>query len=338
MSNASEGTKPNLAQIAKDAGVSAATVSRVINGRAGVAEQTRETIERLLDQYGYTKALATTKTSRTVEFVISSLENNGSFELAKELVYQARDFEVGVTVTRMNGIDDADACFRGIIDRNPLGVVTLMSSVPETCTRLLRSRDIPYVIINSYGRIHDDMLGIDIDNWRGGYDATRRLLDLGHTRIGVITGPKDRQSSTARLSGYEAALRQAGIDFDQTLVAAGDYTAHTGYLAANTLLDMQDPPTAIFCFNDLMAVSLYKAAQEHALSIPEDLSVIGFDDVYPAEYLSPALTTIRQPFAMIAKRALRLVCEARDTTPEEYSIILPTHLVERESAAPPPRR
>lgn len=328
-------TRASLNQIAAKAGVSAATVSRVINGRAGVAERTRAAVESLLVEYGYSKPLASTKTSRNVEFVIASLENNGSFELAKELVYQARDFEVGVTVTRMNGEDDADECFRGIIDRNPLGVITLLSALPDAATALLRSRDIPHVIINAYGRVQDDTLGIDIDNWRGGFNATQHLIELGHTRIGAITGPRDRQSSTARLSGYMAALRQADIEADPALIAPGDYTSDTSYTAACRLLDLDEPPTAAFCFDDLMAVSLYRAAQERGVAIPDDLSVVGFDDTYPAPYLCPALTTIRQPFALIAKRALRLICDARDGTLEERCIILPTQLIERASTAPP---
>lgn len=330
-----EGGKATLNQIAADAGVSVATVSRVINGRPGVAEKTRLTIERLLDKYGYSKSLTSTKTSRTVEFVISSLENNGSFELAKELVYQSRDFEVGIVVTRMDSENDADECFRGIIDRNPMGVITLLSMVPPACIRLLKSRDIPYVIINSYGHLPADTLGIDIDNWRGGFNATQHLIDLGHTRIGVITGPRNRQSSTARLSGYEAALRQAGIEPDPALAAAGDYTSETSYEAANQLLDLDEPPTAVFCFDDLMAVSLYKATQEHGLTIPDDLSVVGFDDTYPSPYLSPSLTTIRQPFPLIARNALRMICGTRDDALEEYNIILPTQLIERQSTAAP---
>lgn len=332
---ADDSGRASIVQIAQDAGVSAATVSRVINGRPGVADKTRETIERLLVEYGYKKPLASTKTSRTVEFVISSLENNGSFELAKELVYQSRGFDVGIVITRMKDENDADECFRGIIDRNPLGVITLLSAMPDKCVRLLRSRGIPFVIINSYGHLDPNMLGIDIDNWRGGFNATQHLIDLGHTRIGVITGPANRQSSTARLSGYEAALRQAGIEPDPGLEICGSYTSDDSYRAANRLLELEQIPTAVFCFDDLMAVSLYKAAQEHGVSIPEDLSVIGFDDTYPAPYLSPSLTTIRQPFEMMAKKALRLVCDARDGEIEEPNVILPTQLVVRDSTTTP---
>ncbi|NMM94537.1 LacI family DNA-binding transcriptional regulator [Bifidobacterium oedipodis] len=327
--------KAKLAEIAAEAGVSVATVSKVINGRSGVAEQTRTTIERLLSTHGYSKSLASTKTSRTIEFVIASLENNGSFELAKELVYQARDFSVGITVTRLDGPQDTDECFRDIIDRNPMGVITLLSTMPQRGAELLKSRNIPYVTINSYGQISDDLLGIDIDNWCGGFDATQHLITLGHTRIGAITGPTDRQSSTARLSGYEAALGKAGLTCDPQLVAEGDYTSEAGYRAAIQLLELDEPPTAIFCFDDLMAVSLYKAAQERGISIPDDLSVIGFDDTYPSPYLSPALTTVRQPFDLIARKALKMVCESRDDTLEDRYIILPTHIVQRESTSSP---
>lgn len=335
-----ESRKVRLSQIADEAGVSPATVSKVVNGRSGVADDTRRLIEELLVQYGYSKPLVSTKTSRTVEFVVSSLENNGSFELSKELVYQARDFGVGVGVTRLLGESDVSDCFLEIIDRNPMGVITLLSAMPEEGARLLDSRGIPYVVINSYGRVNEGLLGIDVDNWRGGYEATQHLLDLGHTRIGAITGPTDRHSSTARLSGYEAALRQAGLDMNPDLVREGDYTSENGYQASCELLDLDEPPTAVFCFDDLMAVSLYKAAQERGISIPAELSVVGFDDTYPSPYLSPALTTIRQPFELIARKALKMVCEARDEELDHSDryLILPTQLIERESAAVPRAR
>ncbi|OZG65956.1 LacI family DNA-binding transcriptional regulator [Bifidobacterium eulemuris] len=335
MSTDTSTRKAKLAQIAEEADVSLSTVSKVVNGRSGVAEQTRKTIEKLLDKYGYSKSLASTKTSRSIEFVIASLENNGSFELAKELVYQAREFHVGITVTRLEGSFDVDECFRDIIDRNPMGVVTLLSTMPQEGAKLLESRNIPYVTINSYGQINDELLGIDIDNWRGGFDATQHLIDLGHTRIAAITGPADRQSSTARLSGYEAALGKAGLPVDRRLVVEGDYTSQTSYHAAIQLLELDEPPTAVFCFDDLMAVSLYKAAQERGFSIPNDLSVIGFDDTYPSPYLSPALTTVRQPFDLIARKALKMVCEARDNALEDRYIILPTQIVHRESTMAP---
>lgn len=327
--------KAKLAEIAQEAGVSTATVSKVVNGRSGVAEETRNLIERLLDKYGYSKPLASTKTARTIEFVVSSLENNGSFEIAKELVYQAREQHIGIAITRLEGSADADACFRDIIDRNPMGVMMLLSTIPEEAIRLLESRSIPYVVINAYGKISDNQLGIDIDNWRGGFEATQHLIEQGHTRIGAITGPKDRQSSIARLSGYHAALRKAGIDADPKLAVEGNYTSDDGYRAACELLDLDagERPTAVFCFDDLMAVSLYKAAQEHRLSIPEDLSIIGFDDTYPALYLSPALTTIRQPFAQIAGRAISMICDIRDNSLEERYVILPVQLIERDSVA-----
>lgn len=327
--------KAVLTTIAQEAGVSAATVSKVVNGRPGVAEQTKQRIEELLDQYGYNKPLVSTKISNNIEFVVSSLENNGSFELARELIYTAREFQVGITITHLLGHDDADACFREIIDRNPMGVITLIPSLPEEACRLLESRSIPYVIINSYGSVHPEALGIDIDNWRGGFDATDHLIKLGHRRIGVITGPTDRQSSIARLSGYSAALHKAEIPLQQQYIQEGDYTSETGYDAARALLDLDTPPTAIFCFDDLMAVSLYKAAQERNIQIPQELSVIGFDDTYPSAYLSPALTTIKQPFDLIARKAIKMVCDSRDDTLEDRYLILPIQLIQRASTAEP---
>jgi LacI family transcriptional regulator len=324
-----------VTDIAQAAGVSIGTVSKVINGRRGVSTATREKVEKILTTIGYEKPLVTTKTNQTIEFVVSSLENNGSFELVRELTYEAQNDLIGVTVNRLQSTDDPKQQFAAILDRNPLGVVLLLAGKLDKERQLLASRNVPCIVINPVRRLDDRTITIDIDNWSGGILATHHLIELGHKRIGAITGPSDAVSSITRLAGYETALKQAGITLDPQLVQEGDYLSDTSYSAACKLLDLENPPTAVFAFNDLSAVSLYKAAGERGIKIPEQLSVVGFDDVFPAQYLSPELTTVHQPFRLIARKAIEMILDHRSGQLEERTAILPTRLVVRGSTDSP---
>ena len=154
---------------------------------------------------------------------------------------------------------------------------------------------------------------IGSDNYGGGYEATRYLIDLGHRRIAHIQGPLKHQCSHDRYQGYCDALREAGIEPDPALVLQGDFMPPSGRACAHTLLSLADPPTAIFASNDYMAYGVMAAAEEHGLSIPDELSVIGFDDTYPSALMQPPLTTIRQPFFDMGKRAIELMLSLLET-------------------------
>lgn len=342
---AKEGSaKLHIADIAKLAGVSAATVSKVINGREGVSAATRRRVEKLLEQHGYRKPLPTTKTSSTIELVVKAVENNGTIEMIRHATVYAREFHIGITVSATGTTDRTDGvrkgigeCLRGAFDRNPLGVILLLSDITPEEEKLLVSRGIPYVIIDPVGQVGVDTLGVGIDNWTSGLIATEHLTGLGHRRIGAITGPEDSQSSQARLSGYETALKRAGIPIDEELIQIGDYEPDRAFEAASKLLDLprDKRPTAIFAFNDLSAVSVYKAARQRGISLPDELSVVGFDDVYPAAYMHPALTTVTQPFELIARRAIDLILDARGEGRMQHYQILPTQLKVRDSCVAP---
>lgn len=337
-------SRPKVSDIAQAAGVSPATVSKVINGRNGVSDETRDRVELLLEEAGFRKKLPTTKTMRSIELVVNEMTNNGSVEMVKEATSYARDFGIGITVS-CAGPDseehatrnEASSCLRSAIERNPLGVILLLSNISSAEESLLQTRNIPYVIVDPVGQVSADALGVGIDNWTGGMLATQYLISLGHRRIAVITGPINSQSSQARLSGYMAALQKNGISADPHLIKVGDYVSDKAYKAACDLLEMreQDRPTAIFAFNDLGAINVYRAARQHGISLPEQLSIIGFDDVYPAASMCPSLTTIRQPFDLIARQCIDLILEAREGKVEQNYFILPTQLVERESCTSP---
>lgn len=326
--------KIRVTDIARRAKVSPATVSKVINGRQDVASSTRTLVEKVMKDVGFSKPLVQTKTMQTIEVIVAYMENNGTIELTREATRLGEEYSVGITVSQASKVSRGDI-YRRVIDRNPLGVILQLNRMPNKDAALLSSRNIPFVIIDPVSDVSADQLSVGIDNWSAGFDATNHLVELGHKRIAAITGLKDARSSIGRYAGYTAALEQAGISVDPKLVKNGNFLSETGYTAACELLDSKNPPTAIFCFNDLTAVSTYRAAYERHLRIPEDLSVVGFDNVYPSAYLAPALTTVNQPFDMITRRAFELIFAARAGKIDQRHIVLPTRLVVRGSTAAP---
>jgi LacI family xylobiose transport system transcriptional regulator len=202
----------------------------------------------------------------------------------------------------------------------------------------LQTRGIPYVVVDPTGEPVHDTPSVGATNWSGGLAATRHLLGLGHRRIGLITGPVEILCSRARLDGYRAAMDEAGVPIDPALIRNGRFHVQEGVEHGRALLRLPDPPTAIFAGNDLQAFGVYQAAREARLHIPEELSVVGFDDLPVAEWVGPPLTTVRQPLAQMAVTAARLVLAmARGEQPSQTRLELATELIVRDSTAPPRR-
>ena len=200
----------------------------------------------------------------------------------------------------------------------------------------LRSRGIPLVILDPTGEPLHDTPSIGATNWNGGLAATRHLLGLGHRRIAVIGGPERILCSRARMDGFRAAMDAAGVPIDPELTSHGPFQAAEGVRRGRALLRRPDPPTAIIAGNDLQALGVYQAAREARLHIPEDLSVVGFDDLPVAQWVGPPLTTVRQPLIEMAVAAAELVLTlARGEQPVLTRVELATELVVRESTAPP---
>jgi DNA-binding LacI/PurR family transcriptional regulator len=178
--------------------------------------------------------------------------------------------------------------------------------------------------------------GVTATNHEGEAEATRYLLALGHRRLGFVAGPPTHASSQERLDGFRAALAAAGIPHDPGLVAPGRNDRDSGLLAGRLLLALAEPPTAIVANNDLEAIGVLRAAREAGVRVPDDLSVVGFDDAPPAAHAHPPLTTVRQPLAEMGRRAAEmLIAWVEGTPPEPPRVVLPTRLVLRESCAPP---
>ncbi|MDQ0599573.1 LacI family xylobiose transport system transcriptional regulator [Streptomyces canus] len=328
-----------LAEIAREAGVSAPTVSKVLNGRADVAPATRTRVEELLRAHGYRRRRAEASRSPLIDLVFHELESAWAMEVIRGVENVARDAGLSVVLSESAGrLTPGRTWADQVAARRPHGVILVLSGLDESQRALLTSRAIPFVVMDPAGDPGADVPSIGATNWQGGLAATRHLVDLGHTRIGAISGPSRMMCSRARIDGYRAALETAGLPVDPALIKNGDFHHEAGYRLGLELLRRPDRPTAVFAGNDLQALGLYEAARELGLRIPEDLSVVGFDDLPVAPWVGPPLTTVRQPLTEMAEAAAKLVLDlARaEGTPAATRVELATSLVVRSSTAGPP--
>jgi LacI family transcriptional regulator len=197
----------------------------------------------------------------------------------------------------------------------------------------------PIVIVDPLLPLSERVPCVSVGHRAGAEDAMRHLLELGHRRIGAVTGPPGWVATEARREGYRAALAGAGIAHDPQLEVASDFERAAGASAAAVLLSLPDPPTAIFAFNDAIAVGTMRAAHERGVRVPEDLSVIGFDDIAYAQMVGPMLTTVRQPLSELGRTAVNLLLRLRERpSSDPRQIELSTRLVVRDTTAPPRRR
>jgi LacI family xylobiose transport system transcriptional regulator len=330
-----------IAEIARLAGVSAPTVSKVLNGRTAVAPETREHVLEVLHEHGYRSPRKAAKPYSIVELVFHELAGIYPVDILRGVQRIAVEAHAAVVVSESQGMQTPGrGWLEGVLSRRPIGVIAVFSDLSAQQRAQLATADIPLVVLDPNGVPDDQVPSVGSTNWIGGLSAARHLLELGHRRIAVITGPKWALSSRARLDGYRAALDAAQVPIDPALVREGSFEIADGLAHTNELLRLPDPPTAIFAFNDGMAIGVYHAASLAGLAVPRDLSVVGFDDYQPLDqWLVPPLTTVRQPLAEMGAAAARMVLGlAQGTVPQPRRLELATEMVVRQSTAPPARR
>ncbi|MCI3278744.1 LacI family DNA-binding transcriptional regulator [Streptomyces cylindrosporus] len=327
-----------ITEIARQAGVSVPTVSRVVNGRSDVSPRTRARVEDLLLRYGYRKRASASGTrAALLDLVFNDLDSPWAVEIIRGVEEVAHASGVGTVVSAIHGRSgDAREWMRNLRARASDGVILVTSALEPLLHEELRALGVPLVVVDPAGSPTLEVPTIGAANWSGGMAATEHLLSLGHRRIGLIAGPPRLLCSRARLDGYRAALEGAGIALDETLVVPGDFHPESGFTGCNTLLDLAEPPTALFAASDQMALGAIEALRRRGLRVPEDMSVVGFDDLPEVRWSAPPLTTVRQPLADMGKLAVRTVLRlARDEQPDSPRVELGTELVVRSSTAPP---
>jgi len=331
------GNRVTITAIAKEAGVSLPTVSRVLNGRSDVAPETRQRVERLLRERGYRRRKAHVRAvPRLIDLVFNDLDSRWAVEIIRGVEDVAHSAGVGTVVSAIHRrAASAAQWLQNLRARTTDGVIFVTSDLTPPMHAELRRLDVPMVVVDPAGLPAIGVPTIGATNWAGGMSATEHLLSLGHRRIGFIAGPKRLLCSRARQDGYGAALAAAGIDLDPALIQQGDFYHESGFAGGRGLLALKRRPTAIFASSDQMAFGVYEAARQRGLRVPDDISVVGFDDLPESRWASPPLTTVRQPLAEMGLTAARTVLRlARGEEIETPRIELATELVGRVSTAP----
>ncbi|GAA1430071.1 LacI family DNA-binding transcriptional regulator [Microlunatus lacustris] len=330
--------RPTLGTVAAAAGVSLATVSKVLNDREDVGAATRLRVQQLLDQYGYVPPRRSpvsrdVEARRPIELVFTSLDNPYSVEILRGVVSSSPD----VVVSSVPDADAARTWSSRLASSGRSGAIIVTSQLTPSDQRNLDRARLPYVLIDPAAELPDpEVATVGATNWAGGFSAVRHLLGLGHRRIAVIGGPVAMLCSRARISGYSAALATAGVEPDPALVRHGNFQHVGGHDAARELFSLPDPPTAIFAGSDVQAFGVAEAARVTGRRIPEDLSVVGFDDLPISRWFSPPLTTVRQPLADMGRTAaamLEAMIDGRE--PDGRQVELATELIIRSSTAAP---
>ena len=334
--SASEPEPLTLAQLAELAGVSKATVSKVVNGRSAVAPETRAMIEDLIREHGFRRQRRRSSPAAVMELVFHELAGDYPTEIVRGVGKVAREHHLAVAISELQGNHTPGVDWlEDVLIRRPTGVIAVFSDLTGLQRERLAARRIPLVLLDPTGDPGHRTPSVAAGNWNGGLSATRHLLELGHRRIAIITGPPHALSSRARLDGYRAALDTAGVRVDPDLICPGDYQIEDGLTHTHRLLRLANPPTAIFASNDGQAIGVYHAAHQLGLRIPADLSVIGFDDMPPTRWTIPPLTTVHQPLSEMAAAAARmLVTLARGEPLVHNRQEFATALVVRGSTAP----
>jgi LacI family transcriptional regulator len=334
-------SKVTIREVAQAAGVSIATVSRVLNGRGDVAPETRELVSRVIREHGYTanrsaRHLAAGRTGLVGVLVplvypaYFSAILSGSAEALDE-----QDLRVLLSPTdhqHDREVSLIDRLTHGLTD----GALIVMPEESSKELEQLLDEGYRFVVVDPLEPLATRIPSVSAAHASGADQAMQHLLGLGHRRIGAITGPSGWVATEDRRRGYHAALAAAGVLPDPALEVEADFEIPGGRRAAEVLLDLPEPPTAIFAFNDNHAIGVLQAARARGIVVPDDLSVVGFDDVEHATIVTPALTTVRQPLAEMGRTAVSLLMRLVERQRfETLHVELATRLVVRESTAPP---
>jgi LacI family transcriptional regulator len=325
-----------IVDVAQEAGVSYATVSRVINNADHVKPDKRERVLKAMAKLAFTinpqaRSLRGGR-SHTVGLLVRDLGTGYVGEIVRgidiELAEAGYDLMLHTTHRRKTKEATYVATLtRGMAD----GLLLVLPRNPEAYLESLRQRRFPYVLIDHQG-IDNTGPAIGATNRQGAYDATRYLIELEHRRIGFVTGALEMGCALDRLAGYKAALADHGLAIDPDLIQEGDFFQPKGYACAQALLLLPQPPTAIFASNDVSTFGVMEAVRDLGLRIPDDISVVGFDDIPQASQVNPPLTTVRQPLEDMGRRAARMLLEyIADPDRPAQRIDLPTELIVRAS-------
>jgi DNA-binding LacI/PurR family transcriptional regulator len=332
----------SIKDIAKAAGVSHPTVSRALSDSPQISEETKVRIQRLAQEMGYSpNALArglVTRQTYSVGVVVTTIADPFVAEIVQGIEATAHDHGYTVILCNSESAPEREiASVEMLRSKRVDGVIVTASRVGALYLEYLEQIGGPIVLINN----HNEESGrytfsVSVDNRHGGRLAAEHLVQLGHRRIAYVAGPANHSSDLDRLAGYRQALVEGGIEPDPALVVPGNGRPSGGEEALQAILALDPRPTAIFCYNDMTAIGLIHAAQQAGLSIPQDMAVVGFDDILFASYLYPPLTTVAQPKVEMGQRAMHMMLSlitAKEESEEDLAnVVVQGKLIVRVSS------
>jgi len=325
-----------IREVAKAAGVSSTTVSHVINGTRFVSEGVRVRVLNAMNGLAYQHNVLARSLRRgethTVGLILPDSANPFFAKVGRGIEAGAFDLGYSVVLCNSEGNLTREQHYTEVLTKNQVdGIIFVAAGDRTNSLSGLLDRGVPFVVIDR------DLPDIKVDavladNHQGGHLATRHLLALGHRRIACISGPSNVTPSAERVTGYRQAMAEAALPIQESLILRGDFHLESGWAAATELLRRPGPPTAIFACNDLMAIGVMRAAAELARRIPQDLAVVGFDDIELSAYSVPPLTTVLQPTMDMGRRAVQMLLDRiRDSELPHRREIFPTTLTIRAS-------
>ena len=330
---------PTIKDIARLASVSHSTVSRALRNSSLVGPKTTERIQRIARKAGYRASAVArglvTQETRTIGVVVTTIADPFVSEVLSGIEETANLHGYSVFLAESNADSKREIeAVQSFAERWVDGIVVTSSRVGSLHFELLSEMKVPIVMVNNQhprASVHSVM----IQNVEGSRQAVQHLLRLGHRRIAYIRDKFGYQSDAERLDGYRTALRQGGIEFSKELVVWGDGRAEGGMVAMRCLLGLEEPPTAVFCYNDMTALGALRCIYDERLKVPQDISLVGFDDLFLACYTQPRLTTVRQPRRQLGQLAMESLLKLMSGQESVGAITVPAELIVRESTAPP---
>ncbi|MCC2616602.1 LacI family transcriptional regulator [Aestuariibacter halophilus] len=332
-----------IKQVSELAGVSSATVSRVINNADSVKEKTRNLVLEAMRTLGYrhnviAASLASNKTN-TIGYVVPELHGSFFGPMMSGSEAELRNANKHMFVATGHSDEKVEQEeIEALLGRRCDGLILHVEAVSDSYLIDLARQDVPFVVVNRYIEEIGDYC-ISLDNVQGGYLATKTLLDAGHKDIAYIAGSLFKADARERLTGHKQALEEAGIMFNPALFYEGDFQAHSGFEGMMSLVGHLDAFTAVACANDEMASGAIEALRQEGIDVPQNCSVIGFDNIEFSSYLTPKLTTVNYPMREIGQMAARwILARAYGKETLELEHVLPPHIIERDSITRPRRR
>ncbi|MBF7982363.1 MULTISPECIES: DNA-binding transcriptional regulator CytR [Rahnella] len=329
-----------MKDVAEQAGVSTATVSRALMNPEKVSASTRQKVDQAVMAVGYSPhALSRNlkrNESRTILVIVPDICDPFFADLIKGIEHTAAESGYLVLIGDCAQQNQQEKTFINLIITKQIdGMLLLGSDLPFDASKEEQRNLPPMVMANEFAP-ELELPTVHIDNLTAAFEAVHYLLNLGHQRIACIEGPKHMPLCQYRSQGYVQALRRNGISVENALTAQGDFTYESGARAVSELMALPSPPTAIFCHNDIMAIGAMFQAKKMGLRIPQDLSVVGFDDIKASQFTDPPLTTVAQPRFQLGRQAMLLLLEQLQGNPvQNGSLLLDSELVVRESTAAP---